>query len=110
MRVLCFVATATAAWAASSNEALFESKIAPVLSAQCASCHSGASPQAALSLGGLDAVLRGGKQGPALTPGNSRQSLLIQYLRGEKQPRMPLGGSVPEATIAALAAAIDEMK
>src|SRR4030095_12854412 len=32
------------------------------------------------------------------------------YLRGEKTPKMPMGGSIPETTIATLTAAIDEMK
>ena len=96
--------------ASSSNESLFNEKIAPVLSANCAECHGGASPAGGLSVGSLNSVLSGGKHGPALEPGNSKQSLLLQYVRGERTPKMPLGGSLSDEATAALAAAIDRMQ
>src|SRR6266404_3920016 len=96
--------------AADTNESIFRDKILPSLQASCASCHGGSTPASSLSVADFASVLNGGKHGPAITPGSASNSLLIQYLRGEKTPKMPMGGSVPEATIAALAAAIDEMK
>ncbi len=33
----------------------------------------------------------------------------MQYVRGEKSPRMPMGSALPEAVIASLAAATDQM-
>jgi cytochrome c553 len=96
--------------AADSNEAVFRDRILPTLTTHCASCHGGPTPAGSLSVADLPSVLRGGKHGAAITPGSSVSSLLIQYVRGEKTPRMPMGGSLPEATMAALAAAIDEMK
>jgi hypothetical protein len=92
------------------NEKVFSEKIAPLLQANCAQCHSTASPAGGLSMAALSSVLSGGKHGPALEPGNSKQSLLMQYVRGERTPRMPMGGSLPEETVASLAAAIDQMQ
>ena len=96
--------------AAGSNESLFREKILPTLQANCATCHSGAKPAGSLSVVDFDSVLSGGKHGPAITPGSAASSLLIQYVRGERTPRMPMGGSIPEVTVAALTKAIDEMK
>jgi hypothetical protein len=36
-------------------------------------------------------MLKGGKNGPAIVPGSSQKSLLIQHLTGEKKPMMPMG-------------------
>src|SRR6266516_793316 len=96
--------------AADSNEALFREKILPTLQANCTTCHGGAKPAGSLSVADFDGVLNGGKHGPAITPGSAASSLLIQYVRGERTPKMPMGGSIPDATLAALAKAIDEMK
>src|SRR5436190_1824220 len=96
--------------AADPNESIFRDKILPTLQASCASCHSGATPASSLAVSDFAGVLAGGKHGPAITPGAAANSLLIQYLRGEKSPKMPMGGSIPDSTIAALATAIDEMK
>ncbi len=96
--------------AAGTNEEIFRSKIAATLEKQCASCHAGAAPASGLSVGSLDALMKGGKQGHALMPGRSKESLLIQFVRGERTPKMPIGGGLSEDTIAKLAAAIDEMQ
>ena len=93
-----------------ANDALFRDRILPVLQTHCSSCHTGATSASNLSIASLESLLQGGKHGPALTPGDSRRSVLIQHLRGERSPKMPLGGSLPDPTIADLAAAIDAMQ
>ena len=93
-----------------SNDGLFLEKIAPVLQANCTGCHGGATPAGGLSMSSLSTVLGGGKHGPAMEPGNAKQSLLIQYVRGERTPRMPMGGALSDEAAAALAAAIDHME
>jgi hypothetical protein len=103
---LCFGQAARA----SSNEALFNEKIAPLLKANCAACHGSTSPAGGLSMATLASVLGGGKHGPALEPGDSKQSLLMQYVRGERTPKMPMGGSLSTETSAALAEAIDHLQ
>jgi hypothetical protein len=93
-----------------ANEPIFESKLQPILQKQCGSCHSGATTQAGLSIATLSDLLKGGKQGPAVRPGHSKGSLLMQYVLGEKSPKMPLGSSLPPSDIALIASAIDAMK
>ena len=101
MRVLLVVSVLGSAAAfgqpagSSPNEKVFNEKIAPLLQANCAQCHGSASPSGGLGMAGLSSLLSGGKHGPALEPGDSKQSLLMQYVRGERTPRMPMGGSLP---------------
>jgi hypothetical protein len=94
----------------SPNEALFDEKIAPLLKANCAGCHGSASPAGGLSMASLNSVLGGGKHGPALEPGDSKQSLLMQYVRGERTPKMPMGGALSAEALAALGEAIDHLQ
>ncbi|MEJ7606728.1 MAG: PSD1 and planctomycete cytochrome C domain-containing protein [Bryobacteraceae bacterium] len=82
-----------------------------MLESHCASCHTGAKAQAGLSVSSLADLLKGGKRGAALTPGSSAKSLLLQFVRGEQSPRMPIGGKpMADDTVSALAAAIDSLK
>ena len=95
--------------AATDNEAVFRDKLQPLLTRHCSSCHSGKATQGNLAVSSLDSLLAGGKRGPAILPGNSRQSLLMAFVRGEKGPKMPLGGALPDAEIQEIASAIDSM-
>jgi len=94
---------------AEDNQAVFQSRILPVLTESCGACHSGSKAQNDLVVTSYEAVLQGGKHGQAIVPGSSQSSLLIQYIKGEKSPQMPLGGSLPPARLAELASAIDAM-
>ena len=72
----------------------FETKVRPIFKTHCFSCHSDEFKQSGLVLETADAILKGGVlSGPAIIPGKGELSPLIQYLRGEKQPRMPLSGN-----------------
>src|SRR5262249_33163676 len=69
-------------WVAASSASFgqsprFESEVVPILRASCWSCHGGEKPQAGLDLRSLDAILRGGRSGPAIQPGASDKSLLV---------------------------------
>lgn len=92
------------------NEKIAEEALLPLLKQKCASCHAKANASGGLVAGGWAELLAGGKHGPAVTPGNSKESLLLQYVRGERSPRMPLGGALEPREITALAAAIDRMQ
>jgi hypothetical protein len=94
----------------SQSEKIFSERIAPLLQPNCSQCHGAGSPAGGLSMAALSSVLSGGKHGPAIEPGNSKKSLLMQYIRGERTPKMPMGGSLPDAKVKALAAAIDQMQ
>ena len=72
----------------------FETKVKPILETHCFSCHNGEFQQSGLVLETAGSILKGGAlSGPAIIPGKGELSPLIQYLRGEKQPRMPLSGT-----------------
>src|SRR5215813_9413467 len=91
------------------SEKIFSEDLAPLLQGNCGSCHGSASPAGGLSMAGLDSLLAGGKHGPAIEPGNSKQSLLMQYIRGERTPKMPMGGALADDAASSIAAAIDGM-
>ena len=58
-------------------EQFFESKIRPILANNCYQCHTGAN-SGGLRVDSREALLKGGKTGPSVIPGNPAESLLIQ--------------------------------
>ncbi len=108
--ILGAILAVTPVWAA-PEDTVFRDRIEPILKANCTACHSGPQAQAGLSVANLADLLKGGKRGPAISPGRSSQSLLVQFVKGEKNPRMPVGGKpLQDGLVAALASAIDSMK
>jgi hypothetical protein len=83
-------------------EQFFESKVRPILANNCYTCHTGAK-SGGLRLDSREALLKGGKSGPAVVPGSPEQSLLIQAT-SYKHPRikMPPGDKLEEADVADL--------
>ncbi|MBM4114182.1 MAG: DUF1549 domain-containing protein, partial [Phycisphaerae bacterium] len=81
----------------------FESKIRPVLIEHCYGCHSNqvARPKAGLLLDTRDAMLRGGRGGPAIVPGDPESSPLILAIRyDDSDLAMPPKGALPESVVA----------
>jgi hypothetical protein len=86
----------------------FERDVRPILKTSCQSCHLGPVVQAELRMDSREALLKGGVSGPAVVPGKSKDSLLLQRVRGEGGPvRMPPGLVLSDAQIATLAAWVD---
>ena len=83
---------------------LFESRIRPLLSARCYSCHT-ASRMGGLRLDSREALLAGGKSGPAIVPGKPENSLLLRMVTlADAKRRMPFGAApLSDSEIAALA-------
>jgi mono/diheme cytochrome c family protein len=50
----------------------------PIFDASCVKCHSGDRPKARLHMDTLEGVLKGTKEGPILTAGDSANSLIIK--------------------------------
>lgn len=74
--------------------AFFKQSIQPILVNHCLKCHSAATRASAqLRLDDHDALLKGGKSGPAITLGNPDDSLLIHRVLGTDpaKARMPRG-------------------
>jgi cytochrome c553 len=71
----------------------FEKSVRPVLSNNCYTCHAANTKSAgALRVDDLQALLKGGRSGPAIVPGDPEKSLLIQrLLTGDEKHRMPKG-------------------
>ncbi len=82
--------------------------IAPFLEEHCIACHDDGFETSDLAVHDLAAMLKGGRRGPSIVPGKASESLLIQYLKGIKQPQMPPKTSLPLDQIAVLERWINE--
>ncbi len=70
----------------------FEKDVLPILRAHCFDCHSGSDARAKLNLESAAGLLKGGRSGPAIVPGRSAESLLVQRIKGQGgKEQMPLG-------------------
>ncbi len=81
--------------------AFFEKRIRPVLIKHCYECHSAVSlePKGGLRLDSRDFARKGGESGPAIVPGNTRESLLLEAIRHESF-EMPPDKKLPGQVIA----------
>ena len=70
----------------SRSAKLFEREVKPLLSSRCIRCHGSEKQEGDLRLDTLANVLLGGKSGPALIPGDTRNSLLLTRVH-HKNPR-----------------------
>ena len=69
---------------------LFRQRVEPMLRVKCLGCHGdGEELDAELDLRSREAMLRGGKSGPALVPGNALASLIYQAVRRTDERVMP---------------------
>ncbi len=107
------LAAAPAAWSAIEQNTpippehldFFEKKIRPVLVDKCYSCHSEKADKikGGLVLDTREGIRRGGDNGPAIVPGDLKESLLIEAIRYENKefamPPKKEGGMLPEAVI-----------
>ncbi len=93
------IATLPAQTAPAASTDFFESKIRPVLANNCYNCH-GNSQLGGLRLDSRDGMLKGGKSGPSIVPGDAENSLLIRAIRQTGSTlKMPQGGKLKDAEI-----------
>lgn len=89
----------------SEKSDFFEKRIRPVLVQHCYKCHSTDSKQAkgGLRLDSREAIRKGGDSGPAVIPGDTEESLLLQALAYDGSfYDMPPAGKLSDAQIADL--------
>ncbi len=89
----------------SEKSDFFEKRIRPVLVQHCYKCHSMDSKQAkgGLRLDSREAIRKGGDSGPAVIPGDTEESLLLQALAYDGSfYDMPPAGKLSDAQIADL--------
>jgi hypothetical protein len=80
----------------------FEKEVRPLLVSRCHSCHGAEKQKGGLRLDSREAALRGGDTGPAVVPGNSAESPLVEAINYGELVQMPPKSKLPPAEIAAL--------
>src|SRR5262245_64805007 len=96
------VAAQTPGAAAGSPE-FFEARVRPVLAANCYDCHAD-EHYGDLRVDSREALLKGGKSGPAIVPGDAEKSLLIGAVRQTGALKMPKSGRLKPEEVDALVA------
>ncbi len=82
----------------------FEKQVRPILTARCLECHGTGQgdPKGGLSLTSRAGSLKGGDTGPAVVPGNLKESLLVSAIEYGDLYQMPPKSKLPAAEIATL--------
>src|SRR3954449_13116584 len=80
----------------------FETRVRPVLAANCYDCHAD-ERMGGLRVDSREALLKGGRSGPVIVPGDPDKSLLIEAVRQTRATlKMPKGGRLAAAEVDAL--------
>lgn len=90
--VLFAGAAALSAQTGSLRTVDFATEIHPIFETRCRGCHTGGSAQAGFRVDTRDALLKGGRSGPAIVPGKAADSLLILKVTGQRGAPMPPAG------------------
>src|SRR5687767_6273467 len=91
-RIFSGFALIASAWGASGAELPpavtravdFVKDVQPIFSANCYGCHGPKRSEASFRLDVKEIALKGGDLGPAIVPGKSAESLLVQAVAGAK--------------------------
>src|SRR6266446_8888462 len=68
---------------------VFKNHVQPILAKSCVRCHGGKKTEGELDLSEREGLLRGGGRGPAVLPGNAKDSLLYKLVMHARDPHMP---------------------
>ena len=68
------------------SRGLTEHDVIPILLLRCTACHGRHQQEGGLDLRNREAMLRGGKSGPAFVPGKPEHSLLLRRIHAEEMP------------------------
>jgi len=69
----------------------FEKDVMPIFKASCISCHKADKKKGKLDMSTYADLMKGGKQGNPVKPGDPAKSLLVEMISG-KEPEMPEKG------------------
>jgi hypothetical protein len=86
---------------------LFQEKVRPFLTANCLKCHGGEKVRSGLNLSSRELLLKGGDNGPAVTPGKGQASRLVKLVARQEEPHMPPKTPAPKEAVELLAKWID---
>ena len=71
---------------ADNQNAVTQHDVIPILLLRCTVCHGRYKQEGGLDLRNPEAMLRGGKSGPAIVPGKPDESLMVKRIRAEEMP------------------------
>ncbi|MDG2385527.1 MAG: hypothetical protein P8N76_27910 [Pirellulaceae bacterium] len=71
------------------DEVSFQNEILPVLRQKCLACHNQTDAESDLVLETPASILKGGAEGPAVIPGDSKESLMLAVAAHLSEPIMP---------------------
>ncbi len=111
LRTLAVITIVCIAAARSASALDYVRDVKPLLAEHCYKCHGGQQKKSELRLDTAALALKGGENGPALKPGKSADSLIIQTTRGthDSIAKMPYKKpALTEAQIALIAQWIDD--
>jgi mono/diheme cytochrome c family protein len=84
--------------ATEEQKEFFENKVRPVLAQNCFACHTN-SQMGGLRLDSREGILKGGKSGAVVIPGDPDKSLMITAVRQTTELKMPKYGHLTEQQI-----------
>lgn len=92
---------------AAQGKPTFAQHVAPIIQEKCVVCHNHSNRSGGLSLETYAEMMNGGRRGALIVAGKSSESLLVKFIDGAVQPRMPLGDRLSDAEIKAIKDWID---
>ena len=89
--VLCVLLCALTAGSAGADDKPaqtpdFKKEVLPIFEAKCIRCHGAQRRGGKLDMRSLEALRTGGASGPAIKPGNAKESLLIELIHFNEMP------------------------
>lgn len=81
----------TSAAKADDQQVSFEKDVLPIFKASCISCHKADKKKGKLDMSTYAELIKGGKQGNPVKPGDPAKSLIVEMISG-KEPEMPEKG------------------
>jgi hypothetical protein len=80
----------------------FEKDVRPILATRCQGCHGPGKQKGGLRLDARASILTGGTSGPAVVPGDAKESLLVDAINYGETYQMPPKSKLPDGEIATL--------
>jgi len=77
----------------------FDKRVAPILTRRCLGCHNDEMRDGDISFTDRESLLKGGKHGPAITPGKPQESALVRAIGHDNELKMPPGPKLPAREI-----------
>jgi cytochrome c len=96
-----------AAQDAANKPAFYTEKVRPILVTSCGKCHMDGNHKSALSFDTKEAMLKGGRDGVVIVPGDPASSMLVKLIRHEgpvddPKPMPPKAPKMSDADIAVI--------